>query len=154
MAPRQSFHRALHLAHQVSLAESQRHSEGCIRRDASFGQMNVAKPKPKSSTQQINRAGDQPHHPMSIKHLCNMEDVNPPHFSKGFASLPAEVSNRLLPDMQLTHYILTDQSRNRKIPLRQGRRFVCLGTEGNLRCCHSTQCRSLARAFQTAIRPE
>ncbi|KAL9010925.1 MAG: hypothetical protein Q9173_004188 [Seirophora scorigena] len=61
------------------------------RREGSLGQKRSLTTQ---SSRPSNRAGGQPY-PMSIMHVCSMEDISPPHLSKGFARLPAEINQEI-----------------------------------------------------------
>lgn len=85
---------ALRDAHPPSLAESHAIIKGFRRCDALIGQNSLGEKQRSvnySHRQAIRARGAQPY-PMSIKHVCSMEDIPPTQHSKGFARLPPEVS--------------------------------------------------------------
>ncbi|KAI4193195.1 MAG: hypothetical protein LQ348_002925 [Seirophora lacunosa] len=81
----------LYDARQRSLAEGKATTEEVRRREGSLGQKGSLTTQP---SRRSIRAGGQPY-PMSIMHVCSMEDISPPHLSKGFARLPAEINQEI-----------------------------------------------------------
>ncbi|KAI4141464.1 MAG: hypothetical protein LQ341_003513 [Variospora aurantia] len=88
---------ALRDVHPPSLAESHAIIKGFQRRDALIGQNSLREKQRSvnySNRQGIRARGAQPY-PMSIKHVCSMEDIPPTQHSKGFARLPPEINQEI-----------------------------------------------------------
>ncbi|KAL8973768.1 MAG: hypothetical protein Q9197_001982 [Variospora fuerteventurae] len=88
---------ALRDARPPSLAESHGIIKGFRRRDALIGQNSLREKQRSvnySHRQGIRARGAQPY-PMSIKHVCSMEDIPPTQHSKGFARLPPEINQEI-----------------------------------------------------------